>query len=195
VEYWAQDISDVNRGWLSEQGAKVIIGRVSDVPGMFDLVFSLFVFEHVAQPRQWLCDVAAKIAAGGIHVVVCPRYDMPGYLCPSLRHLPPRARLDAHVKILDARLRARVSGQPAFLVNREPACLSVPWFRDSDAVHVVSSWDVGQWHRQNGFRVERLRVGWSGFEGWMFSRLFLVALVCRRMGVAEEPLNVVRGRL
>jgi|GEM_PF-1648661 len=157
VEYTAQDVTPQNRAHLEAEADRVHIGDVSGLEGPFDVVFSTYVFEHVTNPSEFLSEVSRLLAPGGAHVLFCPNYELPGYLCPSLRHLGRVERAAAMLFFAGSRVRARLDGAPRFWVNADPALFHVRWYRDADAVHVVSRHDVVAWHRARGFTVERLR--------------------------------------
>src|SRR5690606_23757795 len=125
----------------------------------FDLVFSTYVLEHVSAPRDFLDNVRRLLAPGGHHVIVSPRYDLRGYLCPSLRHLGllERARVAAQVRM--TRLKVALDRRPRFIVSLEPAVFHVQnWYRDSDATHLVARRDIVDWHVQHGFSVSDIRL-------------------------------------
>jgi len=157
IEYTAQDVTPQNRAHLQEEADHVHIGDVSELHGPFDVVFSTYVFEHVTNPSEFLHEVARLLAPGGAHVIFCPNYELPGYLCPSLRHLGRLERIAAILFLAGSRVRARFDGVPRFWVNADPALFHVRWYRDADAVHVVSRHDVIAWHRSRGFLVEHIR--------------------------------------
>src|ERR1035438_4594199 len=82
ITYHAQDITARNHAYLVQQADKVFACEVGEIPEAdYDVIISLFVLEHVASPRSFLSSVKTRLAPGGLHVIVCPRYDMPGYIC------------------------------------------------------------------------------------------------------------------
>ncbi|HVT82921.1 MAG TPA: class I SAM-dependent methyltransferase [Phycisphaerae bacterium] len=159
MTYHAQDVTAKNREHLQAHADRVHIGDMREILDSFDLIFHTFVFEHVSAPRPFLEQVKARLQPGGYHVVICPRYDLPGYVCPSMRHLGQVRRWTHSVSLAFSRLCARLDRSPRFWVNDDPAMLHVPWYRDADAVHLVSRFDVEQWHRRNGFTVTALNTG------------------------------------
>src|SRR4051794_12503066 len=88
VHFTAQDVTNTNRDYLSQYCDAVHIGDIKDLGGEYDLILSTFVFEHVSAPREFLEQVKRLLSRRGAHVIACPRYDLPGYICPSMRHLP-----------------------------------------------------------------------------------------------------------
>lgn len=178
--YHVQDVTPQNAEYLKSVADHVVIGDISQVQGTFDLIFSTFVFEHVATPCEFLEAVSQRLKPGGAHVVICPRYDMPGYIPPSLRHLPFVQRTATHAFLLASRILSCAYGEPRFWVNCDPAMFHTQWFRDSDAIHLVSQLDVVRWHRQNGFSVSRIAVRSSGFRQWLLKRCLTVAIICRK---------------
>jgi SAM-dependent methyltransferase len=181
IEFHAQDVTPQNRDYLAGVADRVIIGDLSGIDGEYDLIFSTYVFEHVATPGPFLGHVRRLLRPGGVHVVVCPRYDVPGYLCPSLRHRPLATRLGLHVKLAASRAAALLGGRPRFWVNTDPAVFHGPWYTDADAVHVVSQSDVARWHRRHGFKVRRLPLESSGVRAWVLRRFLTTSLACTKL--------------
>lgn len=172
--YHVQDVTPKNREHLQAHADHVHIGDLREIDEKFDLIFHTFVLEHVSTPRPFLEQIKARLQPGGYHVVICPRYDLPGYVCPSMRHLGRPTRFMHGVFLAGSRLFARVDRQPRFWVNADPAMLHRPWYRDADAVHLVSRFDVEQWHRMNGFAVEPLD-GAGNPRPWLQRRITLAA--------------------
>lgn len=168
VRYVAQDVTASNQDHLKRLAEKVYVCDIADIPAEddgYDLIFSTYVFEHVSAPRNFLENVRRLLRPGGWHVIECPRYDVPGYVCPSLRHLPRAKQLGLSLKLTAARAVSAAKGEERFYVNIDPAMFHTKrWFRDSDAVHLVGQGDVVRWHRRNGFRMEPLHLPVTG--GW-----------------------------
>jgi hypothetical protein len=72
------------------------------------------------------------------------------------------------------RLHGLFGGSLNFLIHFEPAPLYGPWFRDSDAVHWVSLWDLKRWLPEDAV-MRPLRIGASGLRGRFWAR-FLCCL-------------------
>jgi SAM-dependent methyltransferase len=158
VHFIAQDVTKQNAEYLAGAADEVVLDEVAAIRDPVDLAFSTFVLEHVSCPEEHLRAVARLIALGGAHVIFCPNYELPGYLCPSLRHLSPVRRLAVAMFLATSRLAARIDRRPRFWVNADPAFRHVDWYRDADAVHIVSRRDLEWWHERAGFSVERLRT-------------------------------------
>ncbi|MGL6096518.1 MAG: class I SAM-dependent methyltransferase [Fimbriiglobus sp.] len=184
VDFTAQDVTPKNRDHLAAACQAVVVGDIADVPGEFDLILSTYVFEHVASPRQFLEAVDRRLAPGGSHVVVCPRYDAPGYVCPSLRHHGPARRAAFAVLLAASRVLTAIDRRPRFWVNPDPAMFHQPWFRDADAIHIVSQLDVEAWHRAQGYRVVPTRLPSRGRKEVLRDRLITVSLDCRKPGAS-----------
>ncbi len=180
IEYHVQDVTPKNRQALAGAADRVWIGDIADVRGEFDLIFSTFVFEHVSAPRPFLEGVRNLLAAGGTHFIFCPRYDQPGYLCPSLRYHGPGRQLGLKCFFAASRLLAMFDRRPRFWVNSDPAVFHRPFFRDADAVHIVSRGDVERWHRSNGFEVHRIALPATGWRAWILRRLLTLSLACTK---------------
>src|SRR6056297_874556 len=114
VEFHAQDITPLNYPYLSDIADKVWICDIEKITEQFDLVFSTFVLEHVATPSIFLERIRNLIKPRGVHVVICPSYEVPGYICPSLRHMPFAKMLRAHTELLFQRMKSRFDGLPRF---------------------------------------------------------------------------------
>jgi hypothetical protein len=156
VHFIAQDVTPQNGDHLRATADEVVIGPVSRVREPVHLAFSTFVLEHVACPEEHLRTVIDLIPVNGVHVIFCPNYELPGYLCPSLRHLSGPKRLAAMAFLATSRAAALVDRTPRFWVNVDPAFRHLDWFRDADAVHLVSRRELEWWHKHRGFGVVRL---------------------------------------
>ncbi|HVT91020.1 MAG TPA: class I SAM-dependent methyltransferase [Tepidisphaeraceae bacterium] len=180
VIYHAQDVTPANQDYLKQVADDVFICDPGQIIGRYDIIFSTFVLEHVATPSTFLEQVDRLLNPGGAHFVFCPRYDMPGYVCPSLRHLSRLARWQAMTFLMLSRVMSRLNGQPRFWVNADPAVFHAPWFRDADAVHLVSRFDVEQWHRRRGYETRRLFPPVHGIREWILTRKLTTAVRCTK---------------
>lgn len=171
IEFHAQDVTGRNRTHLQDAADVVHIGALASVPGTFDLVFSTYVVEHLADPIAAFQAIKRLLRPGGVHIVVCPNYELPGYVCPSLRHLDRVTQLRVTASLLRSRLEAYALKRPRFWVNTEPAALAVPWYRDADAVHLASQLEIDAWHRANGFDTRRLRVPVRSARAWLADKI------------------------
>ena len=183
IKVTAQDVTPANLAYLQHECHSVHIGDVSELPTeAFDLVLHSYVLEHVSAPREFLENVARVLKPGGWHAFLCPRYDVPGYLCPSLRHLSRPGRWAQICRLTASRIVSAIDGRERFLVNCDPAVLHTSWFRDADAVHIVSRLDLERWHRRNGFStVRRLKPqAAGGLRGAILFKLLTVGLVAQK---------------
>ena len=180
IEFHVQDITSANRNYLEAVADRVHICDVSEMTETYHLIFSTFVLEHVANPTEFLAEIKRLLIPGGIHVVFSPRYDFPGYVCPSLRCLSLSARLWINALILISKLQTKVIGRTRFWVNCNPAVLHGCTFRDADAVHLVSRADVECWHRQFGFKVQTLKPPATGWRDYICKRLITLSLMARK---------------
>jgi SAM-dependent methyltransferase len=188
VAFDAQDITPTNIDYLRFRCRRIYICDIADVPssGQYDVVISTFVFEHVPNPSEFLAHVDRLLRPGGWHVLFCPRYDLPGYLCPSLRHLGIFQQLEVKVWLAFSRLRAFLDRRPRFWVNCDPSVFHSTWYRDADAVHLVSRIDVERWHRLQGFKICRLYPKCRGFDGYVLWRLLTLNIACQKAGSIED---------
>lgn len=143
VHFSVQDITPQNKEFLREEADEVFIGDVDRVDGEFDILFSTFVWEHISNPAATLEQLLKLTNSKGKIFLFSPRYDLPLYCPPALRHLSKTRQYTASVKLYLGRLGNRLAGRPGFWVTPDPAVLNTPnWFRDSDAVHLVSLYDL-----------------------------------------------------
>lgn len=143
VQWEVQDVVGVNGDFLRSEADDVHIGDLKDVPGTFDIAFSTFVWEHVSNPAATLDTLLGMLPVGGALLLFSPRYDLPFYRPPALRHLSPAKQLIASLLLFGDRARVRAGGRPGFWVTPEPAVLHAKnWYRDADAVHLVSLLDL-----------------------------------------------------
>lgn len=173
TEFHVQDVTAQNRRHLESQADEVHIGSVQDLRGRYDVIFSTFVWEHLIRPRATLAHLLRLLNPGGTLFIASPRYDFPFYLSPSIRHLPRAARFQIALWLLWKRVRVVVRRRPAFLLHCDPAMFHLPWFRDADAIHWVSLFDLAcalgsEWD------IERIRIPSSGLRGWFWSTYLLL---------------------
>lgn len=180
VIYHAQDVTEVNRAFLETCADKVIIDPVENLTERYDLIFHTFVLEHVVFPERFLEAVDRLLNSGGLHVVICPKYDVPGYINPSMRHLGWVKIVTLTLYLAWRRLIARLHNQSDFLINCVPAVFHVPWYRDADAVHLVSGFDVHLWHQRRGYKMKKLQPFIGSFRDRLFKRLCLLAAAFRK---------------
>jgi SAM-dependent methyltransferase len=175
--YTAQDITRAVSDRLEQVADAVHFGPLRTLHGQYDIVFSFFVLEHITTPDEFLADVDRLLAPDGTHIIVCPKYDIPGYICPSMRHLAGMElfRIEAKRHIYNALIRYGAR-EPAFWVNTDPALFHTKWRRDADAIHIVCQEDVVRWHSQLGYRVRRLTPDTLGLLDFVIKRLATVCL-------------------
>jgi hypothetical protein len=139
-----QDINDRNASFHERWGVKLHAGPIDCLPAdrTYDLVFGLFVYEHLCAPIKVLDALRARLEPHGTIVLVSPEYVMPFYVPPALRHLPAWKRWMATMSLFLSSLLTRVTGTPSFRVFSEPAVFHGTWRRDADAVHMVSKADL-----------------------------------------------------
>lgn len=182
VTYHAQDITDANRGFLEAHADRVFIGPIETIEERYDLIFHTFVLEHVVFPERFLQTINRLLNPGGMHIVICPTYGLPGYINPSLRHHGLVTRIAHSLTLAMRRLFTRLGGNAEFLINSDPAVFHVPWYRDADAVHLVSGFEIDLWHRRRGYRLKRLQPIICSFRDRLFKRLCLLATAYRKPG-------------
>jgi hypothetical protein len=131
------------------------------------------MFEHLTCPKTTLRHLLSILRPGGSLFLACPRYDFPFYISPSARHLPRARQLAIGAWLMLERLRVLCGGKPRFLIHLDPAVFHRPWFRDADAVHWVSLWDLKQLLRNDAV-IERLRPTSRGLRQCLWARFLLM---------------------
>jgi len=177
----AQDVTRQNAEWLEANADKVIFGDIetSPIKGVYDIVFSTFVLEHVVNPLVHLGSLASLVkTAHGTLFIFCPRYDFPGYLTPSSRHLTKFIRLKFLLYSLMSRVKTIVTGKPAFLIQTDLAAFYQPFFTDADAIHWASLYDLKYFARKQGAVFNILKIGNPKFpsKDWIVKRLLTVGV-------------------
>lgn len=138
IAFTVQDITPLNEAHLREQADSVYIGPLEAIPGSYDVIFSTYVWEHISAPRRTLDLLLNRLTPGGSLFLFCPRYEIPGYVPPALRQHGRVRGLGLSLQLFQSRLAARIRGNAQFLVVPDPAVFHGPWYRDADAVHLVS---------------------------------------------------------
>lgn len=183
VHWVAQDVTAKNSDWLKEQTDDFIIGDINKIDDKkFDLIFSTFVLEHVTEPSTHLEHLFELLQIDGSLFIFCPRYDFPGYLCPSSRHLNILGRLGMLIKQHIHRIHAFVTNKPSFLIQADLAAFHGPFFTDADAVHWVSLFDLKYWANGLGAKFSRLKLGSPSFasKDWIVKRWLTCAVEIRK---------------
>jgi 2-polyprenyl-3-methyl-5-hydroxy-6-metoxy-1,4-benzoquinol methylase len=177
----AQDVTRQNAEWLEANADKVIFGDIetSPIEGAYDIVFSTFVLEHVVNPLVHLNSLANLVKGShGTLFIFCPRYDFPGYLTPSSRHLTKFVRLKFLLYSLMGRIKTIVTGKPAFLIQTDLAAFYQSFFTDADAIHWASLYDLKCFARHQGATLNILKIGNPKFpsKDWIVKRLLTVGV-------------------
>ena len=159
INWIVQDVTCQNSSWLESNADVVYYSDISKINNTnIDIIFSTYVLEHVTDPIAHLNKIENLLNPEGIIYIFCPRYDIPGYLCPSSRHLNI---IDKTFLLFDwayARFISYVQSKPVFLIQTDLAVFYKPYFIDADAVHWVSLHDLKLWGRSKGFLIERLKT-------------------------------------
>lgn len=175
LELTAQDVTDRNRVFLLERVDHFHSGTLLDMRGPYDVIFSTYVWEHVSDPSRTLSHLLDMLSPGGSLFLFCPRYDMPGYFPPSARHLPTARRIALGVRLALKRIAVALGAKPAFIIHADPAVLSVPWYRDADAIHWASYWDLKR-ALPAGYAMTAVGEGAAGFKRRVLDRLLKIGV-------------------
>ncbi|HTN93490.1 MAG TPA: methyltransferase domain-containing protein [Gallionella sp.] len=171
----AQDVTRQNSEWLEKNADKVVFGDIesASIDVTYDIVFSTFVLEHVVNPLAHLDRLASLVQPShGTIFIFSPRYDFPGYLSPSSRHLAKGIRFKFMLFSSMARIKTIFTKQPAFLIQTDLAAFHQPFFTDADAVHWVSLYDLKSWARSKRAIFNTLKIGSPRFlsKDWIVKR-------------------------
>jgi SAM-dependent methyltransferase len=173
VIFDVQDVTASNEKYLLTQADHVYIGDVCNINNQYDIIFSTFVWEHITNPKAVINHLLNLLNTGGSLFIVSPRYDFPFYLSPSAKHLSLIQRFYISIWIQWRRLLVLSGGEPDFLLHFEPAILYCEWFRDADAIHWVSLWDLKR-HLPTYIKLERLRIPVTGFRSKIWEEFLLL---------------------
>jgi 2-polyprenyl-3-methyl-5-hydroxy-6-metoxy-1,4-benzoquinol methylase len=189
VHLTCQDVTAQNVDWLERYCDSVVVGNLDQIAACdgFDVIVSTYVLEHVADPSSHLDRLNSLLRPGGCIFLFCPRYDFPGYLCPSTRHLGVLSRFRLSMLMLRFRLASVLRREPAFLIQTDLAAFHGPFFLDADAVHWVSRLDLELWAERASLGFRRLAVGnprpWT--KDWIVKRWLTCAVEFRKDRVSE----------
>lgn len=182
TEFWVQDVSSRHAQYLLERADQVVLKPIDSFSEQFDVICSAFVWEHVINPRKTLDHLLQSLHPGGSLFLISPRYDFPGYISPSARSRTRIERFLISVWLQFRRMATILGGPPAFLIDADPAVLHGPFFRDSDAVHWVSLWDL-QRHLPEDFIMRRVPLNYRGWHGILWERFCLLCVEIERREV------------
>ena len=129
----------------------------------FDLVFSVFVLEHVTRPATFLDECKRILKPGGVLVILCPDFLGRGRMTSqrsgfsqgnSSTKFRQRKYFDAVVTLFDNRIkiplfckyyRYKAMKKPLFLVNVYPTVFEDNFEPDVDAVYLTSKNEIIQY--------------------------------------------------
>ncbi|MBF0503350.1 MAG: methyltransferase domain-containing protein [Candidatus Riflebacteria bacterium] len=176
--YHSHDVTPVNRAFLEKVSDAVFIGDPQFISGKYDIICSTFVWEHVSSPHMLLDHLYKLLTPGGCLLIISPRYDFPFYLSPSCRNRSWIQRFLLSILLCVRRLRVHISGNADFLIDLRPAVLELPFYRDADAIHWVSWFDLRASLPQ-GYKLSRLSFPASGFRERFWKRFLLLGAKIR----------------
>lgn len=177
-----QDINDRNAPFYYGQDVIFHVGSIDAIPAekKYDLIFSMFVYEHLCEPAKALDAARDRLAEDGVIVLISPEYVLPFYVPPALRHLSAWKKFKATAALFLSSVRTRATGIPNFWVCSEPAVFHGPWCRDADAVHMVSKADLIAYFGDQ-FYFDDLDVKFSrGLRSFIGSRCLLRVVATRK---------------
>ena len=180
LHYTAQDITRANEEHLVQAADAVHFRSVGELEGEFDVIFSTFAFEHISDPRHTLEKLFASLAVGGKLFIFCPRYDLPFYLSHSADHYSAPRRLGIAAWLACVRLWACLTRRSLFLVHTDPAIFHLPVYRDRDAIHWTSLWDLEAFVRGRGC-IKRLKLASGSMKDWIVKNLLQINVEITRV--------------
>lgn len=142
----------------------------------FDVVFCVFVLEHVVRPREFLEELARICAPAGQIAILCPDFYARGNISSQRMGrsgLSGREKLakgqfrDAMTTFLLSRiimplyLKARLRNadrEPVYLLNTKPTCFELPFSPDVDAVYVTHQGEIDCTLERCGWKRQRQQV-------------------------------------
>ncbi|MEE2681440.1 MAG: class I SAM-dependent methyltransferase [Planctomycetota bacterium] len=182
ITFFAQDVTSQNEDHLRSVAGGVYIGDLSEITDQFDIIFSTFVFEHITSPNASLQHMLSMLNPGGSIFIACPRYGFPLYMPPSARHYGRLKQIRVMTSFLAKRLRAWITGKPAFVIHLDPAILTQPsYYIDADAVHWPSIRDIRQ-SLPDGYSLRRIDLEAKGIPGLLYKTLMLINVEIRKDG-------------
>jgi len=175
LHYTAQDVTRANADHLWKTADAVHVGSAAQLEGEFDVIFSTFVLEHISDPRQTLEHLFSLLPRGGKLFIFCPRYDVPFYLSHSADHYSIARRFGISVALVFVRLWALLSRRALFLIHTDPAVFYLPFFRDRDAIHWTSLWDLQSFFHGRG-SMRRLKMKSANMKDWIVKNLLQISV-------------------
>lgn len=180
VDFHVQDVTQFNEVWLKGEADAVFFGDVLDFSFIdhYDFIFSTYVLEHVSNPLDHLNRLLHQLKPNGHLFIFSPRYDIPGYICPSARYLPKKNRIKLVFSASWRRLVAILFNQPQFLIQTDLAAFYSPFYLDADAVHWVSLLDIKKWAHTQNASLRQLKIGTPVFlsKDWIVKRFCTLAV-------------------
>lgn len=173
VIFDVQDVTAANQEYLSTHADLIYIGDIQEIEQKYDVIFSTFVWEHITNPKATLDCLLNLLNPGGSIFIASPRYDLPFYLSPSSKHLSNLEHFQTSIWLLFRRLKVILGGQPDFFIHLDPCLFYQDWFRDTDAIHWVSMYDLKKYLPKH-FKFYRLRIPARGIKGKIWESFLLM---------------------
>lgn len=173
VRFEVQDVTRRHETYLGEQADDSIFGDLLTIDRTYNAIFSTFVWEHITTPQAFLDHLLKPLRMGGSLFLINPTYDSPLYISPLARHYRRWRQLIIAACLAWRRLRVALGGQPDFLIHVDPSVLHRTWYRDADAIHWLSRWDLVQ-YLAGRCKLQWYRVKPDGLRGWFWERFLLL---------------------
>ena len=65
-------------------------------------------------------------------------------------------------------------------MNLDPAIFHQQWYRDADAINLVSKYDVEIWHIDRKYKVIQLLPNYSGWRDFIVKRWLTLCIACQK---------------
>jgi SAM-dependent methyltransferase len=116
LDFVAHDINATNAQFYQDRGIPLLVGALSElkIAKPFDIVVSFFTFEHMTRPAECLDMMRAILRDDGRLIIVSPKYTLPLYIPPAIRHLGRMKQLQVNARLVVAALVAQMTRRPKF---------------------------------------------------------------------------------
>jgi SAM-dependent methyltransferase len=155
-KYYTHDITEQNKEHLLNNSDKAIIGDINNIKENFDIIFSTYVFEHIANPEESLNHLVTMLNNDGSLIIFSPRYDFPFYISPSAKHYSIKKRIFISFWLYFFKIKMGLKRKSFFLIHKDPAVLYKKWATDYDAIHWVSFSLLKTYCKQNNLKIKNI---------------------------------------
>jgi ubiquinone/menaquinone biosynthesis C-methylase UbiE len=139
----------------------------------FDLVYSLYVLEHLVYPNKFINEIYRITKIGGKIIIICPEYRKYGRISSlkygiKIKTLKNKIKdgnyVDALIHLFNRNIFYPLflklfypKRRFPFLININPTCLSGEYYPDNDAVYFVDQKEIEQQLIRLGCEIEKVK--------------------------------------